>query len=234
MRHLSLLLAALLHSACTTDDSPLTFEVHTPDRIAGTYVERDVVVRFEIARDGRRHATRLWVDDAAVVAIDVDGDHQRLTLHDGELIVEGPLDSMAPTIEGEILAIRAFETRRQLHAIERTYEQLELAGSDAALLAPSPPAASESRVIAPGETTFLWTTFGRGARTFELVSTAPTCAAVGLGSLPFNYEVVLARGTQSLTRYGWSGLIAVENLGEWTAWDDPVCQSSAVTVQRVR
>jgi hypothetical protein len=233
MRILPVVVLAAVHGACVTADTgPLSLDVETSSRVAGTYLHDDFVVGFDISRGEGAHSTRFTSEDgASIVDIQVAGDRQRLTVLGGELVVDGTLGSLDPEVHGDLLAMRRLDVHRELYAIEEIYLQLEDSGIDRELLAPSAPVPGAPHVLAPGESTNVWTTFGPGPRTFELVNATPTCAAIALTSLPGGREVVLASGAQSLTRYGWSGLIQIENVGEWTAWKDPVCAASPVSVR---
>lgn len=233
MRTLLLFVIASLQTACLAEDTgPLTFDAHNKSRVSGTYLHRDVLIGFEISQGATVHSTTFTSEDGApLIDLQVERAHQKLTVLGGQLVVDGSLGSTDPIVHGDVLAMRSLEARRELFAIEELYVDLEAAGVEMALLSPPPPPPAPARVLAHGETTYWWSTFGAGPRTYELVNSTPGCTAIEIGSFPTGREVVLATGTQEITRYGWSGLIEIQNLGEWTGWNEPVCNRSAVTVR---
>jgi hypothetical protein len=230
---LAILFVATSTTACVTADTgPLSLDVHSSDRVAGTYSERDALIEFDISRAPDQHSTALRRGDGTpIVNIDVAGVRQRVTVLDGALVIDGVLGAPDPVVHGDLFAMRTLERERDLAMIAQVYEHLDMAGVDTELLAPPAPPPSEHQVVADGATMYWWSSFGPGARTFELVNSNTGCTAVRMGSFPGSTEVVLARGSQALTRYGWSGLIHIENLGAWTAWDEPVCEAAPVRVR---
>jgi hypothetical protein len=231
MRTLLLIAFVSLQAACVTSEpGPLALDLHTDSRVAGTYVHREVLIGFDISRLADTHSTHFtYADGTALIDIEVSGNHQVVDVLGGELVIDGVLGSSDPVVHGNMLTMRKLDTRRELFAIQELYAELEGAGVDAALVSPSSPPPMAARVLAAGDTTYWWTTFGPATRTYELINATADCAAVSIDSLPYGREVVLATGSQQITRYGWSGLLEVTNLGEWKAWD--ACGPSPVSVR---
>ena len=232
MRILLLASIAALHAACVDTTGPVTLEVESADRVGGWFTHHDIELRFELSRGDDAHRTRIARDDASsLLEIELVGSHQRATLLGGELVVDGELSAGEPVITGDLRAMAALERRGELVAIEALYDELDVAGVDPELVTPSVSVDGEARVIAAGEMAYVWTTFGSAPRTFELTASSASCTAVGITSIPGGREVTLVSGAQALRRYGWSGLIAIENIGAWTSWDDPVCGAGSVRVR---
>ena len=117
--------AALAACSDAPPDDGLTLEVSTPTRIAGHFDKDGARLAFDFSKQGDTHVGEYRAADGThlISSTLTEGD-ERLVIRDGALVIDGPVGSPTPTIEGDPMLLEELDGSRELALVSSLRDAL--------------------------------------------------------------------------------------------------------------